>query len=210
MALVNYSDLRATIADFINRSDLTSVIPDFITLAEGMMNYGDAGQDIEPLRVSAMETTATAPPSGGDITLAADFLEMKRITYVSSSERTPLTYLSPSDLDAMFPVVQSGDPQFYTIIGSTISIRDTGTSSLSYSYYKAIPPLATNTTNWLFTKMPQTYLYGSLFQYAIYNQAPDAASGYLTLYRNAVTGLTRADRGNQAGSFVTRAAMPAW
>ena len=34
MALATYSDLKASIADFLNRDDLTAVIPDFIKLAE--------------------------------------------------------------------------------------------------------------------------------------------------------------------------------
>ena len=38
MALVNYSDLKTSIADWLNRSDLTATIPDFITLAESGFN----------------------------------------------------------------------------------------------------------------------------------------------------------------------------
>ena len=38
MALGNYTELQASIADFLNRSDLTLVIPDFITMAEADMN----------------------------------------------------------------------------------------------------------------------------------------------------------------------------
>ena len=34
MALDNYTNLIASIADWVNRSDLTAVIPDFVTLAE--------------------------------------------------------------------------------------------------------------------------------------------------------------------------------
>ena len=34
MAISNYSELKAAIADWLNRSDLTDSIPDFIALAE--------------------------------------------------------------------------------------------------------------------------------------------------------------------------------
>ena len=35
MALASYSNLKASLADWLNRDDLTSVIPDFISLARG-------------------------------------------------------------------------------------------------------------------------------------------------------------------------------
>ena len=38
MALATYSDLKASVADFLNRTDLTSTIPDFIALAEADIN----------------------------------------------------------------------------------------------------------------------------------------------------------------------------
>ena len=38
MALTTYTELKASIADFLNRDDLTTVIPDFITLAESQIN----------------------------------------------------------------------------------------------------------------------------------------------------------------------------
>jgi len=34
MALTTYTELKASIADWLNRSDLTAAIPDFISLAE--------------------------------------------------------------------------------------------------------------------------------------------------------------------------------
>ena len=46
MALSNYTELKASIADFLNRDDLTSVIPDFITLAESQIN-----RDIRHMKV---------------------------------------------------------------------------------------------------------------------------------------------------------------
>ena len=33
MALTTYTELKASVADWLNRTDLTNVIPDFISLA---------------------------------------------------------------------------------------------------------------------------------------------------------------------------------
>ena len=37
MALTTYTELKASLADWLNRTDLTAAIPDFITLAESQM-----------------------------------------------------------------------------------------------------------------------------------------------------------------------------
>ena len=39
MALSNYTELQASIADTLNRDDLTAVIPDFVRLAEAPVSY---------------------------------------------------------------------------------------------------------------------------------------------------------------------------
>ena len=37
MALTTYTELKASLADWLNRSDLTTTIPDFISLAEAQI-----------------------------------------------------------------------------------------------------------------------------------------------------------------------------
>ena len=34
MALANYADLTASVANWLNRTDLTAIIPDFVAMAE--------------------------------------------------------------------------------------------------------------------------------------------------------------------------------
>lgn len=209
MSLANYTDLLASVADRAARSDLTSVIPDFVSLTEAMIQYGDAGQDIEPLRIREMEAKATTAPSSGDITLATDFLEMKRVTY-TSNPRVVLEYASPETLDGLYGTTDAGCPAFFTVIGSTLSIRPTGSSSVEYTYYQKIPGLQANATNWLMTKAPTVYLYGCMFHEGVYSQNPQSAAAYLGLYRNAILGLERADHMIKGGSFAVRASSPAW
>lgn len=220
MTLSTYADLTAAIADYNARSDLTSVIPTFITLTEVMAQFGDGGNDIEPLRVREMETTSTAltPDANGNITIPADFLEMRRVTY-NSDPKQVLTYLSPSDLNAMYGDADGDDDDpddvdnalHYTIVGSSLTIRPIGSSTVTLDYYQKIPALtASNTTNWLMTKAPTVYLYGCQFQASIYTQNPEAATAYLGLYRNAIMGLQKSELGSKAASFVIRAGMPAW
>jgi hypothetical protein len=74
-----------------------------------------------------------------------------------------------------------------------------GTSSgdsATLVYYAKIPPLSsTNVTNWLLTDHPDAYLYGALMQAAIKYQDSQAATGYGTLFTqalNGIQGLTKA------------------
>ena len=52
MAISNYSELKAAIADWLDRSDLTDSIPDFITLAETRHR--------RDFKIRRMETRVTA------------------------------------------------------------------------------------------------------------------------------------------------------
>ena len=55
MALANYTDLQAVVADFLNRSDLTDIIKDWIRMAEAEFN--------RLLRVREMSVRTRAPLS---------------------------------------------------------------------------------------------------------------------------------------------------
>ena len=70
MALSNFTELKASIADWMVRSDLTSVIPDFIEIAEAEMNRG--------LEHWKMEEGATLSVSSRYTALPSDFLAVRR------------------------------------------------------------------------------------------------------------------------------------
>ena len=63
MALTNYTELKASIADFLNRDDLTAVIPDFITLAESGMNREVRHWRMETRKTAVLDTQYTALPT---------------------------------------------------------------------------------------------------------------------------------------------------
>lgn len=210
MAITTYAELCSAVADYATRSDYTTVIPTFITLAETMFNYGDAPMEIEPLRIREMETTVSAVPVSGDLTLETDILEIRRVTYQSNPRRI-LEYAAPDWLDSAYGVTEAGDPSFYTIVNGTLSIRPTGTSAVQYIYYKKIPALtASNTTNWLLTKSPNVYLFGTLYQLEIYSKNAEGAVSYGTLMKNALAGLINSDKFSRASSYARRASSPTW
>ena len=71
MALANFTDLKASIADFLNRSDLTDVIPDFIKLTESDLN--------RQLRTREMSVRTRAPLDSQYLQLPEDYLGMRNI-----------------------------------------------------------------------------------------------------------------------------------
>ena len=73
MALSTFSDLKASVADWLARSDLTAQIPDFIRLAEVRINGN--------LRIQPMIARSSVPTviSQGDVDFPSGLLEVMRI-----------------------------------------------------------------------------------------------------------------------------------
>ena len=199
MALTNYTDLESAIASWLGRSDLSAVIADFVTMAEARFN--------NTIRTREMETSTDLTLSSGAASLPSDFLEAKRVTYKSSPRRV-LTYATPDWLDEAYPDQPSADSQFYQIVGSTLTTMPMGSSDVELVYYQKIPGLESNSTNWLMTRAPSVYLYGSLIEAAAYNQDVEGAAYYAQLLTHAVNELQSAEHMNRGGVYSRRAAGP--
>lgn len=208
MALDSYDALKAAVADYAARSDLTSQIADCVTLAETMFNHGDDQLGFPPLRVREMEASDTQTPISGTITLATDFLEMRRVS-VQSDPKRKLEYATPEWLDEAYPSSDDGDASFYTIVGSSLVTRPFAASDIEYLYYQKIPALSdSNATNWLLAKSPNAYLFASLYNLHIFTQQPEFAAGYLQLAMRSCGALVGADKFSRAGSYAMRAGGP--
>lgn len=151
MALANHTDLLAAVAAWLNRTDLTATIPDFITLAEREFN--------RKLRTIEMEVRANVTATGGVAALPADFLGLRSI----SIDNTALDPINPGEA---FDDDTTGDPIRYSIADGQIFLRPAPASkTVSLAYYQTIPALtAAAPTNWLMTKHPDLYLFGTCAQ----------------------------------------------
>ncbi len=184
MALDTYANLQLTIAVWLMRDDLTSNIPDFITLCEGRNN--------RRIRTREMETTVTLTPDGDNVcTLPDDYIEARSV----QASTDPLSVLTPLSLDlARAGFNTSGFPFHYTIQGNTIAARVPSSSDIVLDYYAKIPALSdSNTTNWLLTKAPEIYLYGSLLESAPFMEDDQRLATWISLYKAAVDELQQAD-----------------
>ena len=170
MALSNYTELQASVADFLNRSDLTTVIPDFIRMTEAELN--------RVLRTREMSVRTRAPVSEQYLKLPDDFLGMRNIELVTDPV-TVLEYRNLENLDAHRTADSTGKPLFYSIMQNNIELAPVPDAeyTLEIVYYQKIPQLGTEatefTTNWLLDSHPDIYLYGSLMQSAPYLHADE-------------------------------------
>ena len=165
MALANYSDLQATVADFLNRSDLTDIIKDWIRMAEAEFN--------PLLRIREMSVWTRAPLNSQYLKLPIDFLGMRNIELLTDPI-TPLEYRNPHNLDLHRSADATGKPLYYSVVQNNLEFAPAPDSeyTLEIVYYQKIPQLGTEatefTTNWLLDAHPDAYIYGTLLQSPVY------------------------------------------
>lgn len=195
MALTTYAELQQAIIDFAMRDgdeDFEASVPDFITLCETLLNHG--ADSIPPLRVSDMETLATATLDEGQVALPTDYLEFREVWTEDTNPRS-LTYGAPSELRLRYGDT-AGYPARFTIMGNRLRVYPTSdATTIGLTYYAKIPALSDVVTdNWLLLKAPNVYLYGSLLQAAPYMKDDSRIAVWGQLYQNSVQGLINSDR----------------
>jgi hypothetical protein len=162
MSLATYTDLQASIAGWMNRTDLTAFIPDFIRLAEERLQRA--------LRVQEMEAVMTPVAIvAGSIAAPAGALAIKT-AWITGYETAPL---KPQSYEALLALGTNDTPTRYAWVGSTLYFDGAGT--VNAIVYQAIPPLASNSTNWLLTGYPSAYLFAALVEGWLFLRNKDEA-----------------------------------
>ena len=189
MALTTYTELKASIADFLNRDDLTTVIPDFITLAESQIN--------RDIRHWNMEARSSGQQSVGDeyMQYPADWVETIRL-HLTGTGTSVVNLISR---DAMADKRQgdedvSGTPMYYTHADGQFQLYPTPSADTDFEllYYQKIPSLISNVDNWLLLDSPDVYLYGALLHSAPYLAEDERVAIWAQMYSAAVARLNEA------------------
>lgn len=185
MAITTYSELQASISDWLNRSDLTSQIPDFIALAEADMN--------RRIRHWRMEKRANAELDTQYSTLPADFIEPVRLSITSGD-----TYKLEAESQAQLldRRAQAGNtaglPKYYALTGGNIEVfpRPDSNYTLEMLYISQIEALSgSNPSNWILQYFSDCYLYGSLVHSAPFLEQDQRISIWVALYDKAIDGI---------------------
>tara|TARA_R110002167_G_scaffold100902_3_gene263241 strand:+ start:3377 stop:4000 length:624 start_codon:yes stop_codon:yes gene_type:complete len=197
MAISNYTELKASIANFLARDDLTAQIPDFISLAEARM--------AREMQARSQEKRATATLTAGDafVSLPTD-LRSIRLVKLNTAPTEVLEYYTPTRVNEIYANNSSGKPKGYTIIGGEIKFAPTPDSSYTAEivYSEGVPSLSdSNTTNTILTRHPDAYLYGALASASVYLMDDQKATVYEQLFTRALEEIKREEeRGKHAGS----------
>lgn len=152
MAIGTYTELQAAVASWVHRSDLTSVIQDCIALAEERFN--------RQLRTRHQETALadTAIDASYQIAIPADTVAVKRLWRVDGSLQYELQVETLGFVEARQGY--GGLAASYSWGASNWDFDGTGT--VGGTLIRNIPPLSSNSTNWLLTGHPSAYLYATL------------------------------------------------
>ena len=162
MALSDYTELQASIADWLIKDNLGGVIPDFIRLAEIRLATDFKTQHIITESTVVTDAVSKALPVNNKGIISA---------YLDSDPKQPLDYLTPDEFASRYAASQSGKPIAFTVKGQTIYFAPSPDSSYNciVSHY-VTPSLVTDSTNSLLTNYPTLYLYASLVEAADYLQ----------------------------------------
>ena len=166
MAISTYTELKASIANWLNRSDLSDEIADdFIKLTEADFNAKLRIRQMEQIDTITIDSETESVPSG--------FIAVRSFYILSSSTKFPLEYITPQNLFEIRGGSRYGRPRSYTIEADneTEQFRFGPSPDTTYtgylSYYKNIAALGvSNATNYILDKHPGIYLYGSLYHAA--------------------------------------------
>ena len=186
--LIPTQTCRPVIASWMARSDLTTQIVDFIALAEAEFN--------RVLRVRQMEQRSTAT-AAEYMALPTGFLELRDIQ-LNTTPKVSLELVSASQMENYSSA--SGQPLAYCIMANQIQLAPVpdGTYTVEIDYYEVVPPLASNSTNWMLTSYPDAYLYGSLAARGGLHSGCESGADMAAGIRGCVAG--DSDR-RQAGTF---------
>ena len=190
MALTTYTELKASIADFLNRDDLTAVIPDFITLAEAQIN--------RDIRHWKMEARSSGQQSASDeyMQIPADWLETIRL-HLTGTGTSVVNLISR---DAMADKRErnedtSGTPIYYTHADGQFQLYPTPSADTDFEllYIQKLDALSgSNADNWLLLEAPDVYLYGALLHSAPYLAEDQRVAVWAQMYAASVQRLNEA------------------
>ncbi len=199
MALANYTELQASLANWLNRSDLTSEISeDFIVLTEKDFN--------SKLRIRKMnETNSSFTIDSETETLPTGFLQVRDFYILEGGTKHSLEYITPAQMDQIRGSSTTGMPKTFTILGDNFRFAPIPSSSYTavINYYKEFDALSdSNTSNYILSNHPSIYLYGALYHAANFlgGIEPRQVQQWQQQYVTSLERLERNDREDQYGN----------
>lgn len=193
MALDSWTNLKASVADWLHRPDLTTIIPDFITLAEERMS-----RDLADLPVMWGTATPSLAQGASTLSMEADSLGLvaARITAPVVDTIDPIGLQSLMAKTGGMDSARTGRPQMIAFranggSGGTPSAVVYPTADQNYTleitYRKTVPALSGSlASNFILARAPSLYLYGSLLASSPYLKNDGRLKTWADLYGEAL------------------------
>ena len=202
MTIGTYSELQTAVAGLLHRDDLTDEIKTFISVLEGQLSADIYGRSMES------RTSLTCTANNAFVTLPTDVIEIRRIYNTTTTPQRALTFVAPDELIKKHPYGETGEPAIYCTIGGQLQLAPIPDSAyvLECAYLQSVPALSdSNTTNWVLTKYPNVYLYGTLFHLCNHLRDFDGAKVWQGFYQQGVKAANSIDW-HTGGVMTVRAA----
>ena len=200
MSLATYSDLKTSIANFLARSDLTDQIPDFISLCEARMS--------RELDTRGQESSTTFSTVAGteSYALPTDLREI-RVAKINKTPTKVLEFVTPHGIYVNSPQNETGNPEFYTVIGGNIHLRPIPDSVMTVELIlgSGLTVLSdSNTSNTVLSRHPDAYLYGSLTAAHTFLMDEARATQYDALFTRSIDEIKKdTDQARYGGGSLT-------
>ena len=203
MAINTNATLHTAVANWLDRSDLTDRIPEFISLAEARLNRVLRLQLMVNVDTTTLGSAATLVAGTRDYALPSGYLQMIDFA-LTTDPITPLSYITPENMNRMWAGSQLGIPEAYTIFSNnssgtpvpTVKLGPSpaGTYTYSMMFYKKISALSTdNTTEAMLTDNPDIYLYGALMEAEPFLMNDARVQLWATAFQESVRALQEQD-----------------
>lgn len=170
--ILDYASLQTAVTEYLARDQdatLIARIPTFIQLAEAKFNRGLFVRQMESRATAVVNLASTEPEF---ISLPGDFQSMRRVRLSSVAGKPCLSFKSGTQMDEFRygTADVAGAPKYFTVFGTEVELAPSPDQAYTIEmvYRANIPPLASNTSNWLLTLAPDLYLYGALLECSSY------------------------------------------
>lgn len=179
--ITDYPSLVAAVEEYLARGDLQAYARIFIQQAEGRFNTD--------LKVVDMhKSTGGLNLTDGAIDLPADFIDWVALMWVPASAVGQrglfLRYVEADSPEFRTRHRPNGPPQFYTLLAGKVRVMPTAAGAVEMTYYGRIPALTEAAPkNWLITKAPEVYLYGTLMEAALFQKDEERSAQWLGLVK---------------------------
>jgi len=186
----DYTTLQATIANYLARSDLSASIPEFIRLAEDRLS--------RDLRIRQTLKLATTTTTSGDskVEVPSDFVAMKDLHISSTDPIATVTYQSPSNFFRNTRSTNSGQPIFYTSLGSEFQFAPIPNAAYTVQmlyYFKPERMSSTVSSNLWLANTPDLLLYAALGEAEPFLMNDERINTWAAMYDRGVNALTKSD-----------------